>query len=159
MYSHGWIQRKQFAAPINTGTFHSTRTTRLGEPPPVSLLSYSRGGLVNVAHHLFIQRTERTPCRLPLVLQGILKSSHCYNLIWYPFNLSWEIKNLGCGLLSIPCHKSVSLQRVLPEMGCPTLSKFNTGKIAPFWSCFWKFCGLWYSLVYVIFHGGFSKQF
>ena len=27
--------------------FHSRRPTRLGEPPPVSLLSWSRGGLVN----------------------------------------------------------------------------------------------------------------
>ena len=43
------FNEKQFAAPINPskGTFHSTRTTRLGGPLPVSLLSWSRGGLVN----------------------------------------------------------------------------------------------------------------
>ena len=35
----------------------------------------------NMAHTLFIQRTERTPCRLPLVLQGILKSPHCSTLL------------------------------------------------------------------------------
>ena len=70
-----------------------------------------------------------------------------------PFNLSCETKN--CGLLRIPCHKSVSLQRVLTEMGCPTLSKFNTAKVTPFWSCYWKFGGLWYSLFYQIFHGCF----
>ena len=34
-----------------------------------------------MAHTLFIQRTERTPCRLPLVLQGILKSPHCFTLL------------------------------------------------------------------------------
>ena len=41
---------KLYAAPIflSTGTFFSTRCTRLGEPPPVSLLSWSMRGLVNV---------------------------------------------------------------------------------------------------------------
>ena len=34
-----------------------------------------------MAHTLFIQRTERTPCRLPLVLQGILKSPHGSTLL------------------------------------------------------------------------------
>ena len=34
-----------------------------------------------MAHSLFIQRTERTPCRLPFVLQGILKSPYC---LWFP---------------------------------------------------------------------------
>ena len=32
-----------------------------------------------MAHNLFIQRTERTPCRLPPV--GILKSSYCFTLL------------------------------------------------------------------------------
>ena len=38
-----------FAAPINLskGPFISTRPNRLGEPPLVSLLSWSRGGLRN----------------------------------------------------------------------------------------------------------------
>ena len=34
-----------------------------------------------MTHILFIQRTERTPCRLPLVLQGIHKSPHCSTLL------------------------------------------------------------------------------
>ena len=34
-----------------------------------------------MAHTLFIQRTERTPDRLPPVLQGILKSPHCSTLL------------------------------------------------------------------------------
>ena len=34
-----------------------------------------------MAHTLFIQWTERTPCRLTLVLQGILKGPHCSTLI------------------------------------------------------------------------------
>ena len=34
-----------------------------------------------LAQTLFIQRTESTPCRLPLVLQGIPKSSHCSTLL------------------------------------------------------------------------------
>ena len=76
-----------------------------------------------------------------------------------PFNLSWETKNSGCGLLRIPGQKSVSLQRVLPEMGCPALSKFNTCKIATFWSCFWKFCGLWCLLFYLILMVVFRKLF
>ena len=48
VYSQGWNEWKLFAAPIflSTGTFLSTRSTRLGEPPPVSLLSWSRGCLV-----------------------------------------------------------------------------------------------------------------
>ena len=33
------------------------------------------------AHTLFILRTERTPCRLPHVLQGLLKSPHCSTLL------------------------------------------------------------------------------
>ena len=64
-----------------------------------------------------------TPCSfkwLQVVLQGILKSPFFST---NPFNSSWETKNSGCGLLRNPCHRSVSLQRVLPEMGCKTLSK------------------------------------
>ena len=38
-------------------------------------------------------------------------------------------------------------------------SKFNTGKVAPFWSCYWKFCGLWYPVFYLICLGCFSKLF
>ena len=106
-----------------------------------------------MAHTLFIL-TERIPCTLTLVLHGILKSPSTN-----PFNLSWETKNSGCGLLRIPCHKSVSLQRVLPEMGYSALSKFNTSKVAPSWSCYWKLCGLWYPLFYLTFHGCFSKLF
>ena len=34
-----------------------------------------------LARNLFIQRTERTPCRLPLFLQGILKSPHCSTIL------------------------------------------------------------------------------
>ena len=34
-----------------------------------------------MAHTLFIQRTERTPSRLTLVLQMILKSPHCFTLL------------------------------------------------------------------------------
>ena len=34
-----------------------------------------------MAQTLFIQRTESTPCRLPLVLQGILKSPYCSSLL------------------------------------------------------------------------------
>ena len=34
-----------------------------------------------MARTLFIQRTERTPCRLPLVLQGILKSPLCFTIL------------------------------------------------------------------------------
>ena len=30
---------------------------------------------------LFILRTERTPCRVPLVWQGILRSPHCFTLL------------------------------------------------------------------------------
>ena len=75
------------------------------------------------------------------------------------FNLSWETKNSGFGLLRIPCHKSVRLKRVIPEMGCPILSKFNPCKIAPFWSCFWKFCSLWYLLFYFICQGCSRKVF
>ena len=48
-----------------------------------------------------------------------------------PLNLSWVTKNSGCGLFRIFCHRSVSLQRVFPEMGCPTLSKHKT-----FWYLF-----------------------
>ena len=58
LYSHGSIQWELFVSPIChcTGTFHSTRPTTLGEPPPVSLLSWSREGLVigrspQIRHH------------------------------------------------------------------------------------------------------------
>ena len=34
-----------------------------------------------MAHTMFIQRTERTPSRLPLILQGILKSPYCSTLL------------------------------------------------------------------------------
>ena len=64
---------------------------------------------------LFIQRTEMTPCRLPLVLQGILKSPHYSTLLIRSICL--EIKEFR---LWTPCHKSTSLQRVLLEMRCPT---------------------------------------
>ena len=50
IYSHWWNKWKLFAAHSFhwTGTFHSTmRSSRLGEPPPMSLLSWSRGGLLN----------------------------------------------------------------------------------------------------------------
>ena len=39
----------------------------------------------------------------------------------YPFNSSWETKHLGCGVLGIGCHTGGSLQRVLPETGCPIM--------------------------------------
>ena len=68
-----------------------------------------------------------------------------------PFNLSWETKNSGCGLVRIPCHTSVSLQRIFPGMGCPTLSKFNTGKVALLWSSYWEFYGFGYPLFYLSF--------
>ena len=53
MYSHGWNKCKLFVAPINPsrGTFLSTRPTRLGEPPPVSLLPWSKWGLVIASAH------------------------------------------------------------------------------------------------------------
>ena len=76
-----------------------------------------------------------------------------------PFNWSWKTKNSGCGLLRIPCHKSVCLKRVLPEMGCSALSKFTTGKVVPFWSCYWKLCGFLYPLFYLTFHSCLSKLF
>ena len=68
-----------------------------------------------MAHTFFIQRT--TSC-----FTGDSKES----ILFYStnqFNSSWETNNSGCGLLRNPCHRSVSLQRVLPEMGCQTLSK------------------------------------
>ena len=34
-----------------------------------------------MAHTLFIQRTARTLCRQPLVLQWILKSPHCSTIL------------------------------------------------------------------------------
>ena len=34
-----------------------------------------------MAHTLFIESTERTPCRLTIVLQGFLKSPHCSTLL------------------------------------------------------------------------------
>ena len=34
-----------------------------------------------IGQTLFIHRTERTSCRLPLVLQGILKSLHCFTIL------------------------------------------------------------------------------
>ena len=49
VYSLVWNLWKLFVCPIflSTGTFLSMRCTRLGESPPVSLLSWSRGGLGN----------------------------------------------------------------------------------------------------------------
>ena len=35
----------------------------------------------HMGHNLFIQLTDRTPCKLPLVLQGIPKSPHCATLV------------------------------------------------------------------------------
>ena len=70
------------------------------------------------------------PLHTTTCLTGVTKE---YTLIYSPnlFNMSWQKKNSGYGLLRTTCHKSVSLQRVFPEMGCPTLSKFYTGTILP----------------------------
>ena len=111
-----------------------------------------------MAHTQFIQKDWKDPLQTTTCFTGDSKESTLFYST-NPFNLSWETKNSGCGLPRIPYHKSVSLQRVLPEMGCPTLSKFNTGKEAPFWRYYWTFCGLWYPLFYLIFHGCFSKLF
>ena len=48
VYSQGCNEWKFIAAPSShfTGTLHSTRTQPMEEPPPVSLLPWSRGGLV-----------------------------------------------------------------------------------------------------------------
>ena len=42
----GFAYRVKGTAFHSTGTVHSTSTTVLGEPPPLGLLSCSRGGLV-----------------------------------------------------------------------------------------------------------------
>ena len=48
VYSHGRIQWKQFAAPINPSVDRDLPLYEdLGELPAVNLLSWSRGGLVN----------------------------------------------------------------------------------------------------------------
>ena len=70
------------------------------------------------------------------------------------FNLSWETKVSGCGLIRIPCHNS--LQRVHKEMGCSTLYKFYTAKVAPFEE---QSSGPWYPLYYPIFHRRFRTLF
>ena len=104
----------------------------------------------DMAHTLFIQKDWKDPLQTTTRFTGDSKESTLFYST-NPFNLSWEKKNSGSGLFRIPSHKSVSLQRVLPEMGCPTLSKFNTGKVAPFWSCYWKLCGFWYPLFILVF--------
>ena len=92
VYSDGWNQWKLFAAPsfLCTGTFLSTRYTRFREPSPVSLLSYSRGGVVNVRgsfKSLPIYATQ--VCRsslqhLPelLLLPGCSHILHLHILAW-----------------------------------------------------------------------------
>ena len=52
VYSHGGNGWKLFTALIfhSTGTFLSLRSTRLGEPPPVSPLYWSREDLLNACH-------------------------------------------------------------------------------------------------------------
>ena len=79
VYSHGENQWKLFAAPIflSTGTFLSTRSTRLGELPPVSLLSWSRGDLVNARdmsancmEHLFAKCSAQS--KLRIVIHGLI---------------------------------------------------------------------------------------
>ena len=95
----------------------------------------------HMAHTLFIEKDWKHPMQTTTCFTGDSKESTLFYST-NPFNLSWETKNSGCGLFRIPSHKSVSLQRVFPEIGCPTWSKCNTGKIAPFWSCYGKFCSL-----------------
>ena len=58
VYSHGQNEWKLFVAPIflSTGTFFSTRSTRLEEPPLVSVLAWRRGGLVNEGNTMSIFR-------------------------------------------------------------------------------------------------------
>ena len=77
-----------------------------------------------MAHTLYIQSTEWNICRLPLVSKGVLKSPHCVTLLIHSIWLDRQRTQLWT-----PCHICGSWQRVLPEMGCPILSKFNTGSI------------------------------
>ena len=44
-----------------------------------------------MANTLFIQRTERTPCILPFVLQAILKGPHCSTLLIHSTCLERQI--------------------------------------------------------------------
>ena len=64
-----------------------------------------------MAHTLFIQRTERTPADYHFLFTGNLKSPHCSTIL---------------------IHSSCLERQRTQTVGCPTLSKFNTGKVAPF---------------------------
>ena len=72
-----------------------------------------------MAHTLFIEKDWKDPLQTTTCFTGDYNESTLFYST-NPFNLSWETKNSGCGLFRIPSHKSVSLQRVLPEMRCPT---------------------------------------
>ena len=99
---------------------HSTRSARLGEPPPVSLLSWSRGGLVkgHVAMGL-------SPCHVAMRFSPFHAAMHSYpcHIAMCSSPLQAEMHSSPCHLAmcSSPCHlamRSLLCHAAMPSLFC-----------------------------------------
>ena len=73
-----------------------------------------------MAHTLFIQRIERTPCRLPLVFQGKIKSPHCFTLLIHSTCLERQ-KNQAVDSLESPVTKVLVCRGIFQKLGAQLL--------------------------------------